>query len=100
MVSVKLAIKKSTPDGIIDTYCTPCDARLTSRESYKTRLFAIHKLNWRLIQPKLQNVVPNVDDSNFYSSACEKKLVLPCSFNEITCYIPIDTQEDQLGARY
>ncbi|KAL9543067.1 hypothetical protein PS6_009481 [Mucor atramentarius] len=74
MTSVKLGIKKSTLDGITDTYCKLCDTRLSSKAAYKMHLSAIHRLDWRLTRQKPKNIVPDVDDPNFYCCACETTL--------------------------
>ncbi|EPB85310.1 hypothetical protein HMPREF1544_07924 [Mucor circinelloides 1006PhL] len=80
ITSVKIPTR-AKPDGIIDTYCKHCDIRLSSKASYKKHLFTIHDMDWRLIQQKRENTVPNVDDPNFYCCACEKKLSNKCTFN-------------------
>ncbi|EPB91968.1 hypothetical protein HMPREF1544_01262 [Mucor circinelloides 1006PhL] len=74
MTSVKFANPRFRPGNVRDTYCKYCDTRLSSKKSYKQHLFAIHKLDWRLIHPKPKNIVPDVDDPNFYCCACERKL--------------------------
>ncbi|EPB83831.1 hypothetical protein HMPREF1544_09405 [Mucor circinelloides 1006PhL] len=81
ITSVKIPTTRAKPDGIMDTYCKHCDIRLASKASYKKHLFAIHNVDWRLIQQKLENTVPNVDDPNFYCCACEKKLSNKCNFS-------------------
>ncbi|KAL7319930.1 hypothetical protein PS15m_012298 [Mucor circinelloides] len=79
MTSVKFGIARSKPDGITDSYCKICDVRLSSKRSYKCHLFAIHKIDWRLIYPNPENT-PNIDDPNFYCCACEKKLANKYNF--------------------
>ncbi|KAL9539857.1 hypothetical protein PS6_011017 [Mucor atramentarius] len=80
ITSVKIPTTRAKPDGIMDTYCKPCDMRLSSKASYKRHLFSIHNVDFRLIQQKRKNAVPNVDDPNFYCCACEKKLSNKSSF--------------------
>ncbi|KAL7313452.1 hypothetical protein PS15m_012346 [Mucor circinelloides] len=81
MISVKLSRQAIMPYCKTDTYCKPCDMRLSSKQNYKRHLFAIHNVDWRLIQQKPKNIAPNVDDPNFYCCACEKKLSSKFTFS-------------------
>lgn len=72
ITSVKFTTTRSKPDYIIDSYCRPCDRRLANKVSYKRHLFAIHKLDWRLIYQKPKNRMPDVDNPNFYCRICQK----------------------------
>ncbi|EPB84475.1 hypothetical protein HMPREF1544_08779 [Mucor circinelloides 1006PhL] len=53
--------------------------RLANKASYKKHLFAIHKLDWRLIYQKPKNRTPDVDNPNFYCRICQKNYI--CSSN-------------------
>ncbi|KAL9547773.1 hypothetical protein PS6_006961 [Mucor atramentarius] len=52
MKSVKFDTALSKSDGITDTYCKRCDMRSVNKTAYKKHLFAIHKIDWRLVQQK------------------------------------------------
>ncbi|KAL7313770.1 hypothetical protein PS15m_012357 [Mucor circinelloides] len=80
VTSVKLVNRRSTLFFITDSYCKQCDMRLSNMGSYRNHLLVVHKLNWRLIQPKPKKVMPDVDDPNFYCRVCEIKLANKSSF--------------------
>ncbi|GAN01960.1 hypothetical protein MAM1_0014d01397 [Mucor ambiguus] len=65
--SGKLAYQRYTPpSSVVDTYCQTCDKRLSVDQ-----------------RPELQkpkDVMPNVNDPNFYCRSCERKLVNKDSF--------------------
>lgn len=70
----KRAKQISAPGSMTDTYCRPCDVHLASKQSYKKHLFTIHNVDWRTTQQKQKNIVPDVDDPNFYFRVCEKDI--------------------------
>ncbi|KAL9556687.1 hypothetical protein MBANPS3_001738 [Mucor bainieri] len=82
MKSIKLAKQSSESSSTTDTYCQTCDRRLSSMCSYRLHLFAVHKVNWKTIQRKREDMpLPNVNDPNYYCRSCEKKMTSKSNFN-------------------
>ncbi|KAL9558329.1 hypothetical protein MBANPS3_000952 [Mucor bainieri] len=72
MKSVKFANQSSTSSSAIDSYYQACDRRFASIQSYRLHLFAIHKVDWRLLQQNQKDVLPDVNDPNFYCRSCKR----------------------------
>ncbi|KAL9558338.1 hypothetical protein MBANPS3_000961 [Mucor bainieri] len=82
MKSVKFANQSSTSSSRIDSYCQACDRRFSSIESYRLHLFAIHKVDWRLLQQNQKDVLPDVNDPNFYCRSCNKRMASDRNFKQ------------------
>ncbi|KAL9543197.1 hypothetical protein MBANPS3_008228 [Mucor bainieri] len=72
----------TTSSSLMDTYCQVCDRRFSSLSVYRGHLFAIHKVDWRLTQQTQSNILPNVNDPNFYCCSCSKKMASKESFKQ------------------
>jgi len=58
-----------------DTYCKYCDSRFVNKRSYHGHLTLSHKVGWRQLQQKSpKDVIPDVNDPNFYCCSYQKTL--------------------------
>ncbi|KAL0141271.1 C2H2-type zinc finger transcription factor [Mucor lusitanicus] len=81
------ANETSSSGSLKDSYCQTCDKRLSSICSYRKHLFLIHKVAVRKTQRKRNDILPNVNDSNFYCHSCEKKMASKARFKQHLKYV-------------
>lgn len=72
--SVKFANQRYILGSMNDTCCKSCDSRFVNKHSYHGHLTFIHKVGWRQLQESPKDVIPDVNDPNFYCCSYQKTL--------------------------
>ncbi|KAK4518554.1 60S ribosomal protein L9B [Mucor velutinosus] len=85
-------------------YCRACKKGFARNYSYTRHLFNVHKVNYRLKHQKPKDLIPDIDDSNPYSRACDRTLPSKKTYRfhlggDALYFQKSATQEEQYPAR-
>ncbi|KAG1123516.1 hypothetical protein G6F42_010478 [Rhizopus arrhizus] len=78
--SVKFPDQRPPLDITADAHCESCDRRFATKYIYRKHLAAIHRVDWKLIQQKSIDALPDANDSSFYCRSCQKTMANKYSF--------------------